>query len=330
MKKINITEQHISPIKLEKQRQKAYKMTTLSKKVPIIAFFLFMIIPTIKLIALLTASAEIRENIKSYLLYYLVHDAFMALIGAVLVFLVLFILSQKAYNLFNSNFKNKYILDTLKELSDFENLSYNAPMSYSFEEIKEAAIIPPGTKNFFISNDNLTGSFKNINFRSGSIMTSESNANHQRLLFSGQVIEFSYFDKSKISDGRVQVFSNKSLAFYQKLYDKSNEELMHDGKLGYKIETEDTDFNSRFCVYSDNEHNAFYILTPNVLENIKAMAETAEDNLYIVFNREKLFVALNSWQNPFDVYLDVSIEEQKTYFKKSTALLQNAVSILIK
>lgn len=331
MKKVNISEQHISPIKLEKQRQRAYKRGHLVKIGPIAAFLVFMIMPTLNIINFFTSAAQKDPaDVKNLLIYFFIHDVLMAVVGSAAVFALLFVFYQKAYNLFNNNFKNKYVLDTLRELSGFQDLSYTAQMSYSFEEMCEAAIIPTGTKSFFTSNDDLTGSYKNVKFRSGNVQTTEAMPGSSRLLFSGQVIEFSYFDKSKISDGRVQIFSNKSLAFYQKLYERSNDELMRDGKLGFKIETEDIDFNKRFSVYSDNEHNAFYMLTPVVMENIKAMADTADDNLFIVFCNEKLFVALNSFVDPFDVYIDVPIEKQRKQLENSTTLLKNAVNILIK
>ena len=57
------------------------------------------------------------------------------------------------------------------------------------------------------------------------------------------------------------------------------------------IQTESEAFNARFAVFAEEEHNAFYILTPQILERIIAFADTAGDAVYLVFSQSELYVA---------------------------------------
>lgn len=331
MAKTKLVEQHISGVKLEKQRKDACLKNNLFRKLPIPLFLVFMIYPTIKLVIFIQKAQDPNSGLdaKSFVLYYLAHDGMMSLVLTGACMGILFGLYRKSYSLFTKNFKNKYLTDTLKSVSGFSNLEYAENLGFTYDEIKSSAIVPAGLKSIFISRDQLTGSFKNVDFRSGNITTATSRGRHVEELFTGQLIEFSYFDKSKISDGRVQIFSNKSLAFYEKLYKQSNDSIMGRQKLPFKIETEDAEFNMNFAVYGDHEHNAFYILTPPVIECIKELSKIVEDDFYLVFENQKLWIAFYAFRNPFDAYVDVPVEEQRKFIIKDANLLQCAANILV-
>lgn len=50
------------------------------------------------------------------------------------------------------------------------------------------------------------------------------------------------------------------------------------------IQTENSVFNENFAVFAENEQNAFYILTPQVMEQITAFQEAMEGNVYLSFS----------------------------------------------
>ena len=58
---------------------------------------------------------------------------------------------KKAYDLFCINFKNKYVLDTLRQLPDFSELRYNAGGGLSYEEMNRLKLIPGGQSVFYQS-----------------------------------------------------------------------------------------------------------------------------------------------------------------------------------
>ena len=68
------------------------------------------------------------------------------------------------------------------------------------------------------------------------------------------------------------------------------------------ITTDNEAFNRRFVVRSENEHEAFYILTPHMMEYILSMAKKSGGEVYMSFLRGgKLHVALASGRDLFEL-----------------------------
>lgn len=69
-----------------------------------------------------------------------------------------------------------------------------------------------------------------------------------------------------------------------------------------QIETENAEFNKRYGISCDSVHDAFYILTPNMMEHIMAMDRRAGGKVYLRFLREgKIHVAVHSRRDHFEV-----------------------------
>ena len=69
-----------------------------------------------------------------------------------------------------------------------------------------------------------------------------------------------------------------------------------------QIETENAEFNKRYGISCDSVHDAFYILTPNMMEHIMAMDRRAGGKIYLRFLREgKIHVAVHSRRDHFEV-----------------------------
>lgn len=69
-----------------------------------------------------------------------------------------------------------------------------------------------------------------------------------------------------------------------------------------QIETENAEFNKRYGISCDSVHDAFYILTPNMMEHIMAMDRRAGGKVYLRFLRDgKIHVAVHSRRDHFEV-----------------------------
>ncbi len=88
-------------------------------------------------------------------------------------------------------------------------------------------------------------------------------------------------------------------------------------------------FNSRFEVFATDEHNAFYILTPKLLELIMRFEEDIDGQIAITFLGSLMFVAINRLGSMFDGKLDRKIEDQKELIRKDDEILRHAGDILI-
>lgn len=61
-----------------------------------------------------------------------------------------------------------------------------------------------------------------------------------------------------------------------------------------KMEVESIDFNKKFYIYSNNEHDAFYILTPHFMEKLDELEAKHDGNLYIAFDNSKLYIGIDN------------------------------------
>ena len=82
-----------------------------------------------------------------------------------------------------------------------------------------------------------------------------------------------------------------------------------------KIEMEDIHFNKEYRIYGDSQHEAYYILTPAMMENIRLLNEQTAGHLLLCFTEGKLHVAVNNGKNDFEPPLfgkfDFEKERQK-------------------
>ena len=63
---------------------------------------------------------------------------------------------------------------------------------------------------------------------------------------------------------------------------------------------ESVKFNSELQAYSENAHDAFYLLTPHFMERILHLDAKYNDKISFSFTQNKLFIAINSGKDYFD------------------------------
>ena len=99
-----------------------------------------------------------------------------------------------------------------------------------------------------------------------------------------------------------------------------------------QIETESTAFNEKFGISCDSAHDAFYILTPHMMEYLMTMDQWAGGNIYLRFLKEgKVHVAVNSGRDHFEVgsleYVKVSELLQR--FRDETRYITELIDALL-
>jgi hypothetical protein len=64
-----------------------------------------------------------------------------------------------------------------------------------------------------------------------------------------------------------------------------------------KVLFEDIEFNEKFVVYAQNEHDAFYVLSPQFIEKIKKLESENDGRLIIGIIDNKIHILLDNRQN---------------------------------
>lgn len=238
------------------------------------------------------------------------------------VFIALFyLIANRSYDRFNAAYKDRYVLSTIRKTGMFENLSYNKSSGFTFEDISRASVIDSGIKHYYLSEDFVTGSYHGIQFAFSDVHTRKlvkaSKGMRVETIFNGQVLRFSAFDDIKISHGIVQIFQKEFLSNLK-------------GRIAeHKIETENSAFNRKFDIYASDEHNAYYILTPQLMEKIEEFADQAGAQIAISFLGPTMFVAVNRRLSMFEPNVDTPVAKQTENIINDLKIIQIAGNLLI-
>ena len=225
------------------------------------------------------------------------------------------------YDHFNNLFKNKYVVSTIQESGLFQDLRYQPRGGLTHDEIRNAAVVACGDKQRFESEDMLSGCYQGLRFRYCDVSTAcvKGAGKHRReeILFHGQVMHFASFNEVKKSSGHLQIFEKKFAS------DISGWTAEHE------IHTENEAFNQRFRIFAADEHNAFYILTPKMLEQITQFADQTDAQIAISFCGSSMFVAIDRVYSILDASFHVPVPEQKQSILEDVELLRRAGDLLV-
>ncbi len=197
--------------------------------------------------------------------------------------------------------KEEAVLKSLKKY--FTNVTYNSKKGFSDSFICEEGLLSTGDR--YSSNDSISATYNNINFCQSDIHIEverkeedeEGNVRtYYETVFRGRWMVFDFNKKFK-SNLIVQYGYFQNLIY---------------GKDYVNVETEDVEFNNIFEVYAENEHEAFYILTPNFMEKLKKIYEKLQNyGIRLLFNDNKLHIGLDGSDDAFEFLELEEISEEK-------------------
>lgn len=108
--------------------------------------------------------------------------------------------------------------------------------------------------------------------------------------------------------------------------------IFEDGRRRKQIETENTAFNNKYGIICDNPHDAFYILTPHMMEYILEMDRKAGGDTFMRFLKEgKVYLAINSNRNHFEVgnIDNADVNELRQKFKSEIRYVTDLIDTLL-
>lgn len=303
-------EKMITEEQLEIMRNKARKRQNIAIVLTFLAFVVY--------IFMFYAVLSEKESMS---VLFVVKIVFAAAVLAVATFgLLWFIVVHRTYEKFNANYKSKYVIQVLNNIPGFEQLEYQPDGGFTWDEIQNAGVVAKGEKQHFKSEDQLLGEYENVKFRISDVVTKKTVRRDDKReveeIFGGQVLCLFGFDDMKVSKGHIQIFEKEFLSNFS------------GWKAEHRIQTESEAFQNRFQIYAEDEHNAYYILTPQRIEKIMEFADAVEGQISLVFYDEKLFAAVKR-ESMFDAVMDEPVSKQTKYILEDAEFIQKAKGILI-
>ena len=188
---------------------------------------------------------------------------------------------------------NEFIFDDVMR-NCYPNWSYNQEAIIDMDTVDQSYLIPKGS-NMDIMN-NVSGEFGNTNFNFAELKVLKNQYLGGRLpkkLFHGY---YFIFDNNKVIESRLFV----------------RPRLLRDfGNLDFKekrIQTDTSEFDSRFTTFSDDPVKARYILTPTLMARMIDFEKDYQNMISFLFYKDKLYMAFKGNKN----FLEPSLSKKIT------------------
>lgn len=213
-------------------------------------------------------------------------------VGPALLFLVLVViaiaamLGRKKSKEFKELYKQHFVAALLGEF--FENPQYIWDKGFTSDAVRSFGLSQMG--NRFYSEDYISGTYKGIPFEQSDVKiqyhTSSGKSSHTTTYFSGRMFVFHFTGRNVLP---VQIFSER-FSYRAKPIERF--------KMN-KVNLESVEFNKRFDVKAVNEHDAFYVLTPQMMEKLFDL-QSRFGNVALNFSGDRLFLGFNCGMGAFD------------------------------
>lgn len=233
--------------------------------------------------------------------YYIFATIIMIILWAIIRCIFL----NKKISEFNKGFKNIFVLEALTKI--FNNLNYEPDKGLDYNVIADTKMMYMGDR--YYSNDYFEAEYKDVKVRHADVNiqekheTTDSEGNTTTTwitIFEGK---WMIFDFNKTFNANIQVS--------QKGFGNSVISNWGEKNKYKKIEMEDSNFNKMFRVYAQNEHDAFYILTPSLMEKIKKLTDQIDGKMLFCFINNELHVGLLNYKDSFEYNIYKRIDEEK-------------------
>ncbi|MBQ6661067.1 MAG: DUF3137 domain-containing protein [Lachnospiraceae bacterium] len=188
---------------------------------------------------------------------------------------------------YRRQYKETMVNHVAKEF--FEDFTYSPEKGFTKQYLNDMGIMSFG--NEYKSEDMLSGVCSGVQFSRADVYIADTSTDSEghsstTVYFEGQWIEF---EPHKRFGSDLQIiqkgfgFSKKRKGFWVK------KELRR-----HELETEDVDFNKRFTCMCQNDAEAFYLLTPSLMQAIRELTEVLPYKMMVAFVNRTMHVLIDT------------------------------------
>jgi len=210
--------------------------------------------------------------------------------GAIFILFISFIgggiivgINSKKIKQISNNFKKVYVAAELKKI--FPDSSYFYDQGFSETEVTNSGLLHHQDR--YKSEDLITGSHEGVNFRCCDVKQEDVRSNGKSTtvvtVFQGRFYEFDFPKEFKANLLLLQPYNFRPFSGLT------------------RVKMESVKFNSELKVYAKDEHEAFFILTPQFMEQLLMLDSKYNNKISFSLQNKKLYIALDSRKDYFDI-----------------------------
>ena len=237
---------------------------------------------------------------------------------AILVAIVGVILLVGTRKKFKETYKAVFVDKQLR--NNFQNVVYDWKSGFYENAVKSFGLCAMG--NRFSSEDYLRADFAGVPFESADVtvqqVTSTGKSTHVTTYFKGRMLVFDFPSKFVNS---VQIFTDTFRYRGKPLVNVRPQ----------KVEMEGVEFNKQFDIFALSPHDAFYLLTPQFMEDMMALSSRYR-SMAVHVAGNKVFVGFNEpFHNAFDadsMFNKISYPDEMQAIQRDIDDIKNFITII--
>ena len=226
-------------------------------------------------------------------------------LGLALIFIGYFKLKNAQKDM-KALYKDAFVREPLA--NNFENVIYQPGRGFSLDSVKSFQLCTTG--NRFYTEDYIRADYQGVNFEVAQVflgyVDNSGDSSYSKTYFDGRMMVFNFPNKLVSS---VIIFDRK-----------------------FKVELEAVQFNKDFDVYAPDPHDAFYLLTPPVMERLQALATKYEGIAMNVIGSRVVLAFHEPGKNAFDSNISIGKVDIDLEMKKVQAEIDDIkafISVLL-
>lgn len=197
--------------------------------------------------------------------------------------LILLWISTSKIKEISNEFKNTYVKREIEKR--IPNSTFTITSGIDSSVVRNSNLVK--LQDRYATEDLLEGKIENVDFRCADVHIQDvrGSGKNRRVVttFKGRFYEFEFFKRFKsnvflLQPGQYRPFSNFE-----------------------KVKLESIKFNSEFKIYTNNEHDVFYLLTPHLMEKLLVLDRKYQDKIGFSFLNSKLYISIDNREDTFDV-----------------------------
>ncbi len=200
--------------------------------------------------------------------------------------------ASKKIKAISNKFKSIYVVEELVKIIPGSKYYYDR--GFTENEVISSKLLK--NQDRYHSEDLIEGDFEDVHFRCADVKQQDVRSNGKSTtvvtVFQGRVYEFDFPKKFTYNLLLIQPFQFRPFENYN------------------KIKMESIDFNSHLKVYAKDDHEAFYILTPQFMEKLVILDQLYENKITFSFIDRKLFIAVDTRIDYFDIKPFHSVDQR--------------------
>ncbi len=216
-------------------------------------------------------------------------------------------------------YKDAFVREPLN--NNFDNVLYEPNNGFFEENVRNFGICRMG--NRFWSEDYIRAMYAGVEFEVAEVnvrdVDNSGDSSHSTTYFEGRMMVFNFPNKLVST---VSVFSKK---FKYRAISR-NEEKEN------RVEFEDVQFNKDFDVFSPSQMDAFYLITPHMMERLQVLAGKYESIAMNVVGNRVMLAFNEPGKNVFDQNIDVgqlNIEEEMSKVQGEIDDIKVLISLIL-